>query len=123
MVDVNRNLDAERRVFGTRSMEDRLCIMLYELGSISRCVVHGKSTVDNKERRAYLASALTELSDLILQCDMLRLDILEAKSEVPGPAVEHITFLGLHVDGAERQLERMEEWKQRREETRREEAL
>ena len=109
---IEDNLEAEQAVFGVRSIPERQQIILYELGMVTRSLLHGASSTSILEQRAELANAMVELSDVVLQLAMLHDQML-----VEGLRLE-VKYLPawdeLIEDGAERQLERMKEWEKRR---------
>lgn len=112
MATIKECLEAQIRTFGTRTLYETICIALYELGAVSRNVIHAAAQVDPFIAKAQYADSLAELSDLITQADLLRLQILEKVS----PSTQDIyRTLDLMAEmGRERQVERMEEWKVRR---------
>lgn len=105
-------VEAERETFGQRTVFERLAILTYELGQVARSVVHGESSTDAASRYGLTANALVELADLQCQVAMLHHDLTTTAREL---GVRYTPPLdALLVDGAERQIERMQEWRQRR---------
>ena len=103
---------AEHDTFGYRSKAERLAIMMYELGAVARDIIHAEAEPVPSVARARYADALTELSDLLTQLDLLRYDLLDQVG-----AATRYTYSSLESmaeAGRERQVERMQEWKDRR---------
>jgi hypothetical protein len=99
---------AEQKTFGKRTLFERLAILTYELGAVSRNIVHGEGSADPVMRGAYLADAVVELSDLVTQAHLLLLDLTEEKGGLQW------SWDRLQQEGIERQLLRMSEWAKRR---------
>lgn len=112
--DIMDALNAEFKTFGAyRSLSERLAIIQYQIGAIARDIIHGQSTFIEGERRAYHADALLEVCDALTSLDMLRTQLLKTVSPITNNLFYSLDYC-LQI-GIEHQIERMEEWRQRRE--------
>jgi hypothetical protein len=112
------NLRREIQVFGIRSIAERQQIILYELGMMTRSIVQDASSSSMPEKRAELANALVEFSDVVLQLRMLHAQLILRGMALSSPGQPDMHYLPswdtLLTDGSVRQLERMDEWEYRK---------
>lgn len=111
-LDFTDNIEIETATFGRRDIYERVLVLGYEVGMIMRSVVHARGVTNEQERRALIADALAELSDVVTQAGMAYEDLYE----LAGPYAQEMygTFATLVELGKERQKERMQEWQKRR---------
>jgi hypothetical protein len=102
----------ETEVIGhERSINERLNILTYELGAITRSIIYLQSHTDIKQQRALLGNALIEAADFRQQFSMLICQMQELSGQL---GTHTPTEQDLEADGMERFYDRMfefEKWR------------
>ena len=113
-MNIEDNLNAEAVTFGSfRSIPERGQIITYEYGLMTRSLIHAASETDPVRYRAEIANSFVEMADMLCQIQMLHWQLQGMYIHAGGH--EYKEWDQVLKDGMERQLERMAEWKIRRE--------
>ena len=104
--EVERSRDLEELLFGEEPLARRVNILVIELGELSRKATNAENMSKvgkGLEANALAADAVNEASDLLAQLDLFRLKMFEWYPNMK----YRPSFEELHLNGLERQQERM----------------
>ena len=103
-------LQAEEEVFSPRSIEERMQIVLYELGALAKNLAYMKYSNVPERKRAYMADAFNEYGDLLVQLQMLHVQMVTRAQEIGSS--HHPGWDECIQHGFDKQLERMKQFKE-----------
>lgn len=109
--DYHKNLEAEATTFPGRTIQETALVLGYETGMVLQRTIFALSTRNEQEKRAYYADLMAELSDVMTQSALM----FEKVRPMLSPALQELycDIATLMELGAERQIERMQEWRGR----------